>query len=274
MYNISYQKFGGNTMNRKLFAGLAERCRAGDPDALEQLLLQAHTPIAHVSGKLLQNRSAAQSVTRDVLALVADQLNVLEDPQDCERWIRRITAARCMPVMHRLFRDGIELDTPESVQIPRKALDEIQTALAMQQMVDLLPEQPRLCLLLYCCGGMEVEGVARLTGLTEAEVLDNLARAQDNINNQRRKFHKMGIRFVKLTSLPELLQTAMYQSADPEAAQILVDDILRKREPIPAIAPAAPSKKQPDTLRVLLIGAAASACLLAGTVILALISAC
>lgn len=258
-------------MNRKLFAGLAEQCRAGDPDAMEQLLLNAHTPIAHVSGKLLQNRSAAQAVTRDVLALVAARLDALEDPQDCERWIRRITAARCMPVIHQLRRDRVELDTPQSVQIPRQALDEIQTALALQQMVDLLPEQPRLCLLLYCCGGMEVDGVARLTGLSEADVLDNLARAQDNINKQRRKFHKMGIRFVKITSLPELLQTAMYQSADHEAAASLVDEILN--QDAPAAAPAAPRKKRPDTLRMLMIGAAASACVLAGTVILALISA-
>lgn len=257
-------------MNRKLFAGLAERCRAGDPEAMEQLLLQAHTPISHVAGKLLQNRSAADAITREVLALMTAQLDVLEDLQDCERWIRRVTAARCLPVMRKLRREGSELDAPESVQIPRQVLDEVQTALAVQQMADLLPEQPRLCLLLYCCGGMEVEDVARLTGTTEAAVLDNLARAQDNINKQLRKFHKMGIRFAKVTSLPELLQTAMYRSADPEAAAVMVDGILGKS--VPAPAPAVPANKQPDTVRRLLMGAAAAGCLLAGTVILALIS--
>lgn len=255
-------------MNRKLFAGLAERCRAGDPKAMEQLLLQAHTPISHVSGKLLQNRSAADVITREILELLHTQLDSLENPEECERWIRRITAARCLPVMARLRREGAELDTPESVQIPRQTLDEVQTALVVQQMADHLPEKPRLCLLLYCCGGMEVDGIARLTKTTEAAVLDNLTRAQDNINKQLRKFHKMGVRFAKVTSLPELLQTAMYQSGNPEAAAAMVDGILEKQAPIPILS--APPKKRPDLIRLLLAGAAAAAMPLIGMLLLLL----
>lgn len=254
-------------MNRKLFAGLAERCRAGDPEAMEQLLLRAHTPISHVSGKLLQNRSAADAITREILELIHTQLDSLGDPEDCERWIRRITAARCLPVMERLLREGAELDTPESVQIPRQTLDEDQTALVVQQMADHLPEQPRLCLLLYCCGGMEVSSIARIIKISEAAVLDNLTRAQDNINKQLRKFHKMGVRFAKVTSLPELLQMAMYQSGNPEAAAAMVDAILDKKKPVPP----APVKAKQDPVRLLLAGVAAAALLLLGTLILVLL---
>lgn len=252
-------------MDRELFASLAARAQAGDREAMEQLLLLSHTPVAYLCGKLLQNGKAARTLTREILTLIYTQTEVLGDSEDFELRLRRITAARCMQA---LTASSHPQDPPETVQIPRQALDEAQTSLVIQQMTDHLPEQPRLCLLLYCCGGIEIRGIARLTGTAEAAVLENLNRAQDNINKQLRKFHKMGIRFAKITSLPELLCIAMYQTANAEAAAAMVDGILEKK---PLQSPAKPVQSRKDPIRALLIGVAGAALLLTGMLILVLL---
>ena len=77
----------------------------------------------------------------------------------------------------------------------------------------------------------------------------------------------MGVRFAKVTSLPELLQMAMYQSGNPEAAAAMVDAILDKKKPVP---PASVKAKQ-DPVRLLLAGVAAAALLLLGTLVLVLL---
>lgn len=247
-------------MNHELFVRLARQCQAGDPNAPEALLLLAHTPISWLCGQLLHNDNAARHLTRELMQFVHVHSAAPEDPEQWETWIRRSTAARCFRMLEILKHRGIESqDPPETVQIPRQTLDEAQTALAVQQMADQLPEQSRLCLLLYCCGSLEIGAIARLTGSTEDAVTEHLIRAQDNINNQLRKFHKMGIRFAKITSLPDLLQTAMYLSANSEAAAAMADSILHKPTPVTA---AVPVQTKPNPIRPLLMGAAAAALLL------------
>lgn len=246
-------------MNRELFADLAVQSQAGDREAMEALLLLAHTPVSYLCGTFLQNGKAARKLTREILTLIHAQPDSLGKPEEFEIRVRRVTAARCVQAMEQLRREGNEFqDPPKNVQIPKQTLDEFQTAQVIQQMTDHLPEQTRLCLLLYCCGGIEIRGIARLTGTSEAAVLENLNRAQANINKQLRKFHKMGIRFAPVTSLPELLCTAMYQNGNAEAAAAMVDGILEKPLPVPA----APRKKRSDPIRKLLAGVAGAAGLL------------
>ena len=217
-------------MNRELFADLALRSQTGNRAAMEQLLLLAYAPVSSLCRKLLQNSRTARMMTREILTLIYTNLDSLTDPGEFESWIRRLTAARCMQALEELPPEDVEAqDVPNNVQIPRQTLDEYQTALAVQQMADLLPEQTRLPLLLYCCGGIEIEGIARLTHTTEDLVLEHLSRAQDNINKQLRKFHKMGIRFARITSLPELLCTSLYLGASPAVAEFMVNSILEKK---------------------------------------------
>lgn len=247
-------------MNTELFADLASRSQAGDREAMEQLLLMAHTPVSYQCRKILQNDRAAETLTKEILALIHTQLDSLSDPNDFEKWMCRVTAARCMKTLNRLRRDNSDETPvpPENIQIPRQTLDEVQTAQVIQQIADHLPEETRLCLLLYCCGGLEFGGIARLTGFTEASVVEHLNRAQGIINNHLRKYHKMGIRFARIRSLPELLCTAMYHSGDPGAAAVLVDDLLGKKAPASAV----PRRRRNSATRRLIAAAMAAAILL------------
>ena len=69
-------------MIQEQFAGLVLQCQSGDENAMEQLLLQAHTPVSCLTRKILQNHRAAEQVTRDVLATVSTNLASLQEPAE------------------------------------------------------------------------------------------------------------------------------------------------------------------------------------------------
>lgn len=236
-------------MNRELFADLALRARAGDQEAVEELLFLSHTPVAYQCRKILQNDQAARKLTGEILQTIQSQLDSLKDPENFESWMCRITAARCIQALRQKEREDEELIPPENVRIPRKNLDEQQTAQLVQQIADHLPDEPRLCLLLYSCGGITPRGIARLTGFSEETVLEHLSRAQGTVNIQMRKYHRMGVRFAAVTSLPELLRTAMYQSRDTKAAAEMVDQVLVQSRAVPA----APVRKRASLVSKLVV---------------------
>jgi len=225
-------------MYTEQFAQLAQRSQSGDKRALLQLLRLAHTPVSFQCRKMLRNDQAAEALIHQILAAVPNQLNSLPDPVDFEKWICRITASRCMQALSRMHRD-----TPDDIAPPgtppvisATTLDQNQTAQLVQQLVDDLPEEPRICLLLYSCASLKLKGIAQLTGFPESEVLEHLNHAQKAVNTQLRKYHRMGVHFTAIPALSSLLRTAMYNSQDPKAAAAVVSSILSKK-PAPPSTP-------------------------------------
>lgn len=246
-------------MNTEQFAQLVRRSQAGDRRALTLLLRLAHTPVSFQCRKMLRNDQAAEALTRQILAAVPSQLTYLKDPAEFEKWICRITASRCMQALSRMAPEEPAADSPDHPPvIPSKEMDEIRTALLVQQLVDDLPEEPRICLLLYSCAGLKLKGISQLTGFPEAQVLDHLNHAQKAINTQLRKYHRMGVHFTAIPALSKLLRIAMEQSRDPKAAAAMVSGILGKK----SAAPAAPPNGFTGNRKLLIAVIAAAALLL------------
>lgn len=215
-------------MKTEQFATLAARSQNGDRRALIQLLRLAHTPVSFQCRKLLRNDAAAENLTRQILSAVPRQLSSLKDPAEFEKWICRITASRCMQALSQT--EQIPSDTASTPpELQTTDLNEIQTALLVQQLVDALPEAPRVCLLLYSCAGLKLKGISQLTGFPESAVLEHLNQAQKAINLQLRQYHSQGIHFTPIPALSSLVRAAMYHSRDPKAAAAMVSELLPKK---------------------------------------------
>lgn len=244
------------------FAELAKKSQAGDRKALTALLQLAHTPVYFQCRALLRSDRVAEAMTRQILAAVPQQLSRLQNPRDFEKWIGRITASRCMQALSRMA------PPPEFPGDPPVLngghLDELETARLVRKLVDLLPEAPRVCLLLYSCGWLKLRAIAQLTGATEAEVLEHLNQAQKTINSQLRAYHRLGVHFDAIPALSTLVRTAMYDSRDPKAAAVLVREILPRQDLAPSHAP----KVSPRLLTALAVTGGLLALLLAAILIL------
>ena len=58
-------------MNQEQFTELVLQIQDGDSAAMEELLLQAHTPVSYLTNKILQNPKAAQLVTKEAIYVEA-----------------------------------------------------------------------------------------------------------------------------------------------------------------------------------------------------------
>lgn len=216
-------------MKPEVFALLAAKAQTGDRKAMIALLRLAHTPVYFQCCKLLRNKQAAETMTREILSAVPKTLGTLKNPAEFESWICRVAASRCMLALEHLPSEesAVSVSLPEP---PAADLDEVQTAQLVQQLVDDLPKEPRVCLLLYSCTGLKLKGISQLTGYPEPAVLEYLNQAQKTVNQQLRNYHKLGVHFTPIPALSSLLRSAMYSSQDVKAAIAMVNEILPKKE--------------------------------------------
>lgn len=222
-------------MNQEQYTELVLQSQNGDAAAMEQLLLQAHAPVSYLTSKILQNPKTAQHVTHAVLTSVSSNLSSLIEPADFEQWLCRITAARCIqasPLLHRNFADSDDPVSWENDVPDGTMLNEEESAAAIQNMVDNLPESQRLCLLLLSCGELSVAAIAQLTGFSEGSIKQNIRQAQNTIQQHLWELDTRGVQFTGISSLTGILHDAMYHNPDKQAALVMVYDILGKKLPI------------------------------------------
>lgn len=222
-------------MNQETLLDLVLLSQSGDPDALEQLMLYSYHPVSYLCRKLLHNEEAAREQTREVLQILATKLHTLQNPELFEKWICRITAARCVQMLPQLrWASEVEAPRQEELPIAGESLDAQQTMSAVEEMVDMLPDDPRTCILLLCCGGLNPKAIAQTAGYTPDAVRNHLNQGQAQLQEQLDHYLQLGTQFSGITSLADILHTAMYQTRTPESDVIpLVYGILGKEVPVP-----------------------------------------
>lgn len=218
-------------MNQESLAELVIAAQAGDDDALEQLLLWAYTPVSFLCKKLLKDDEIAQTQISEILQIMAHKLHSLQMPNMFEKWTQRLTAARCMQI-HQQNRWMEEEQEDLELSIAGEELDEMQTVDAVQKMVDMLPEKPRICMTLLCCCDMHSADIAKLTGYPVEEVKERMGEAQNFVLEQLQKYQEQGTQFYPITSLTDVLQSGM-RHEHPIEAMKTVYGILGKEIPVP-----------------------------------------
>jgi DNA-directed RNA polymerase specialized sigma24 family protein len=222
-------------MDHEFFSDLVWKSQLGDADALEQLLLAAYTPVTYLTGRLLENPQTARQVTREVLETISVKLNTLNDTDHFDKWMCKMTAARCVQAMplHAVSGDEACASDWDAQFSDGQILTEQESAQLIQQLVDILPERQRLCILLLCCGELGIHSIAQVTGFSCDTVKDSITKGQNAVQNCLWKLQERNIQLTGLTSLSGILRVAMYQKPEHQDPIPLVYDVLGKEIPVP-----------------------------------------
>ena len=151
---------------------LIQSCRAGDRQAQEELVLATQKRVYYHCKKLLKREEDALDATQDVLITMLTRLDSLREPEAFLGWLASITVNRCRNL---LSRENRESQIPESEEgdslldnledldeqaVPDKALDNEETRRMIVELVDALPDQQRMCVLMYYYDEMSVKDIA------------------------------------------------------------------------------------------------------------------
>ena len=223
-------------MNQEERYQLVLRAQAGNTDAMEQLLLWTYHPLLWLCRNLLQDQQAAEEQTRSILNTIYTKLDTLQDPEQYEAWFCRIAAARCTQILPQLRWGSTarqEEDKAASPDIDGKELTEAESIQAVARMVQELPEDIRVCILLYCCAGIHSKTIATMAGYSVDTVRDYLGQGQLRLQEMLDDQQKKGTVFTGITTLQEILHAAMYQVPEDADPIPMVYGILGKEIPDP-----------------------------------------
>lgn len=222
---------------------LIEKCKEGDAAAMEELLCIAYGPVFYQCQRLLKNNQDAQDVTQEILLTVYTKLGNLKEPAAFWGWLKRITSTRCMNAITRVPKDLqiIEdeeghsildrLENEDVQQIPEEALDNAETARMIGEIVDALPDEQRICTLLYYYDEFSVKEIAGMTGVSENTVKSRLNYARKAIKERVLEYEKKGTKLYGLSPLPFLLyflQKTAEENADSAAAAKAAAEVMAK----------------------------------------------
>lgn len=220
-------------MEKEKLTALVEKAKSGNPNAIEDLLCQAHISVSYQCRKMLPNVQDAEDLTQEILLTVYQKLHTLQEPAAFWGWLSRITATRCMNAISRTHvdlqfaedEDGNSvldsLETLDERQIPDKAIDNAETARMLDEIVSGLPEAQRLSTLLYYYDEMSVKEIAQIMGVGENTVKGRLNLARKAIKEKVQDYEKKGVKLYGISVLPLLwyfLRSAARIEADTAAA--------------------------------------------------------
>lgn len=174
-------------------AVLVIAARAGESWAQEALFQRYARMVLALAQRMLPERHDADDLVQDVFVFALDRLDTLENPQAFASWIASIvvrTAGKRLRRRRLLTRLGLHRATPvdvESIVSPSAPQDVAAELRAVYSILDGLPSEERVALVLRRVEGMEIAEIARHMDISVATVKRRLSAAEARLSRARQR---------------------------------------------------------------------------------------
>ena len=211
-------------MDQSELSELIAKCREGDPQAQEQLVLAVQEKVRFHCLRMLRDRDRAEDAAQDILIAMLAGLGSLREPNAFWGWLNQITVRCCRKRRARTIRelryiqeaDDALLETLEiqdDQQQPDKRLDTEENRRMIVELVDALPEQQRECVMLYYYQELSIKEVASTLKVPEGTVNSRLHHARRAIKQGVDGYERQGFRLYGLSPLPFIQYFLQQESA-------------------------------------------------------------
>lgn len=203
-------------MEKTDVAGLIQRCREGDAQAQEALVLAVQNRVYYHCKKMLRHEENALDATQEVLISMLRKLDTLKEPAAFWGWLSAMTANQCRNALARGPREvqfpvdeegNSLLDTYETLDqqaVPDQAMDSKESRRMIVELVDALPQAQRQCVLMYYYEEMGVKEIAAALETSEGTVKSRLNYARKAIKAGVERYAAQGVKLYGLAPLPFL----------------------------------------------------------------------
>ncbi len=196
---------------------LVERAGAGDQQAVTALYEQTNRKAYYLALQLVKDQDQAQDILQDAYLKVFTNLHMLQQPENFQGWLDTIVINKSKdylkkkkPVLFSHMAAENETDAEPDFEdesgyfSPEKQVDYAETKRLVQEMIDRLPEQQRMAVVLYYLENLSVGQIARMMECSEGTVKSRLNYGRKAIKEQVLALEKKGTKLYCMPLVPFL----------------------------------------------------------------------
>lgn len=186
----------GHRPDNDLDLELLQRVCRKDESAFAELFERFKGRVLNLAYRYMGNREDAELVTQDVFLRVWQNAEKFRGTAQVWTWIFRITVNLCLTRKKRKQLPMSDLDDTvpagEAHQ-PKEALERRDTEGLVQRMLDTLPPEQRMAIVLAEYEQLSYQEIGRTMNKTPRAVATILFRARDNLRRRLTPFQKRGV---------------------------------------------------------------------------------
>ena len=211
--------------------------RQDDQNAINELYNQTFKKAYFVARTAIKSSdgdysSQIEDILQDAYVKAFSSLDKLEDPEKFQGWLDTIVINRCKDFLKKkkptLFsdmasensNDGSTLEFEDSRENdrmefkPKESVDYGETKRLIAEMLDRMPEDQKMCLLMYYYEEMSVRQIAEAMDCSEGTIKSRLNYARKNLKGQVLELEKKGTKLYCMPLLPFLYWFFREQAAE------------------------------------------------------------
>lgn len=231
---------------------LVKRARDGDQTAIAEIYNLTYKSAYGVARQIVANDDDACDILQDSYIAAFTKLDTLKDPEKFYGWFKRIVSNRCYNYIKKkkpnLFSQYTqEDDDGEEVEIefadenetfaPDKALDYDETKRLLREIIDSLPKEQSLCVLMYYVQDMSIAEIAETLGVSQNTVKSRLNYGRKKIKDEVETLEKKGTKLYGISGLALIpFLRWMFTDGATDAVPNVLSKILSSTDTITTVA--------------------------------------
>jgi RNA polymerase sigma-70 factor (ECF subfamily) len=169
-------------------AGLAQRARDGDGDAMSTIIAVFKPLIFTVANRVLNDPDASLDITQETFIKAMMNIKKLKEPEKLKTWLCAIARNLIYDHLRRTRRQRT-VPLEEADKLPgRDRTAALRKSAIIQNALARLKERDRLLLTLAYYEGMSLQEVAEVTKIAPANVKVYICRARERLREELRGY--------------------------------------------------------------------------------------
>lgn len=206
------------------WAEAADRAKQQDAAAWDELYTNTRREAYFVALKVCGKEQDAEDLVQEAYLTAFEKLPQLQEAEHFPSWLHMIVANKCRDYLKKkkptLFSELQRDDAPapdwaddREENLPDVKLDHQETVRLVAEMIDGLPEDQKLCLLLYYRNDLTVAQIAEALQVSEGTVKSRLNYGRQKVKAKVEELEKQGTKLYGLAPMP-LLALLLRQEAE------------------------------------------------------------
>lgn len=208
-----------------------------DQDAFFQLYEMTKDNVYYTIKAMIKDEDTVQDLVQDTYVKAFKCLPQLRDAAAFRGWIKQIAKNLAIDVFRKKkvipFSEMLSMDSEEMIEfederidrIPESILDKQETARLLGEILDKLPEEQRLVVIMYHVQEKSVKEISEILDVSEGTIKSRLNYGRKKIRMEVCELEKKGTKLYNLAPIPFLLW--LFRSQEAYAAELPDKEIMR-----------------------------------------------